>query len=288
MQHSRDIVKAVVVPPSERGAVVPDKPRVQHAICMLCKCPIQKGVINRVSEGFDWERMKTIDKPCPACSAETVRQEAAKREASLLSRIFGDAQIPWRARNWTFETFPEDADQRAKQLMMDFVDRHLNGDQENKRMFFLGGATGRGKTGLAISALKEVLAARKSGLYLMVPELMIKLQSTFGKNADFSQDELLRAVTSVEWLVMDDLGVESSQDKAVSSYTLRMLYLIIQKRSDRGLYTIFTSNLSLNDLEEYWRPAGCLPGSFHEGLRITERLREYCEGRKVDGRNQRC
>ena len=171
--------------------------------------------------------------------------------------------------------------------MWEFVQRHLAGDQHSKRMFYLGGQPGRCKTGLALSALKEVLKSGRRGLYVMTAELMLKLQSSFRDGSDFSQDDLIKSVTSVEWLVLDDLGVESGTSQEVSAYTLKSLYLIIQKRADKGLYTIITSNLSLKDLEVYWRPAGMKDGQFHEGLRIVERLKEFCEGCTVAGRNQR-
>ncbi len=254
----------------------------RDVICMTCNMPVVAGVINHVSGGYDWTLKKTLLVACPACSSETAKAASAQREMVAIARIFGEARIPWRARHWEFGNYPIDADQKAKSLIQDFVRLHLDGDQEARRMLYLGGAPGRCKTSLAICALKEALAASRSGLYVITAELMLKLQASQRQDSDYSQDELLSAVTRVQWLILDDLATESS-----SAYTLRSLYLIIQSRADRGLYTIFTSNLSFLDLERYWRPPGLQEGQFHEGLRITERLREYCVGCSVGGRNQR-
>lgn len=259
----------------------------QEVTCITCKMPLKDNTINHVKAGYDWYRMRTVLRPCPTCSSETVQREQVRREMESIARIFGDARIPWRARDWDFNNYPKDADQKAKALTQEFVKRHLDGNHMLKRFLYLGGATGRCKTSLALCVLKEALKAGRGGLYVMTAELMQKLQASFGKASDFTEDELLAAITSVEWLVLDDLAVESGRDKQVSAYTLRSLYLIIQKRADLGLYTIFTSNLSLSDLEHYWRPSGTQEGQFHEGLRIVERLREYCTGCTVAGRNQR-
>jgi DNA replication protein DnaC len=259
----------------------------RDTLCPTCHMPLADGTINYVSQGYDWEKKKTIVKPCPVCSLDTAQRAAVRREMETINRVFGEARIPFRARNWTFENFPADADQHASAQVQAFVARHLSGDMTSKRAFFLGGATGHGKTSLALSALKEVLTVGRSGLYALTADLMLKLQATFRDDSDYTQDQLISAISTVEWLVLDDLAVESGRDKEVSTHVLKTLYLIIQKRADNGLYTVFTSNLSLLDLEKYWRPAGVQAGQFHEGLRVIERLREFCEGCTVGGRNQR-
>lgn len=279
--------KELIVRPVN-GVVVPREspiPRPSDVTCFQCKFPMSKETINYISSGYDWVRMKAVIRPCPTCSGYKAQRMRARRDAESLARIFGGAAIPWRARDWEFANYPADADQNAKFQAEAFVRRHLAGDQTSKRFLFLCGPTGRCKTSLAICVLKEALKAGKSGLYVIVAELMIKLQATFNRDSDISQDELLNAVNRVDWLVLDELALESQQK--TSSYVLRMLYLIIQKRADMGLYTVITSNLSPRDLERSWRPTGLQEGQFHEGLRISERLREYCEGVSVAGRNQR-
>lgn len=267
--------------PVRQGVVVPSL--VQD--CMTCKRPVVKGTINYVWGGYDMTNHRTILKPCPTCSIVVASHVAARKESEAVARVFGGAQIPWRSENWSFDNYPSDADQKARIQVQDFAYRHLAGDHNSKRMLYLGGATGRCKTSLALCVLKEALKAEQSGLYVITAKLMTKLQSSY--HTAITADQMIDAVSEVKWLVLDDLAVESGQDKGVSAHTLKSLYIILQERADRGLYTVITSNLSLKDLEKYWRPAGCVEGQFHEGMRITERLREYCEGLTVAGRNQR-
>lgn len=282
MQHaSEEISRYLSTIPARGGGV-----REVENTCCTCKRAIEDGVINYVHGGYDLTNMRTIIKPCPTCSNDVAIQLSARRESEAVARVFGGAQIPWRSRDWSFDNYPVDADQHARIAVQNFVQRHLAGDQTSKRMLYLGGATGRCKTSLSLCALKEALAAGESGLYVITAKLMVMLQSSF-RLKDTPEDTMLNAISSVRWLVLDDLAVESGTDARVSAHTLKSLYLIIQERADKGLYTIVNSNLSLKDLEIYWRPATCVDGQFHEGVRIIERLREYCEGVSVAGRNQR-
>lgn len=59
--------------------------------------------------------------------------------------------------------------------------------------------------------------------------------------------------------------------------------LVEERRGTSGLYTVITSNLSIDDLEERWRPEGVAPGSFHEGMRVTDRLRESWGELEIQG-----
>jgi DNA replication protein DnaC len=258
-------------------------------VCPTCLFPLKgtaHGWVKDYSTHFDhaghYPKFGYCEVPCPTCAGDAERRRSAKQQAELVSRLFGTSQIPFQARTWTFGTYPADADQDAYRLVWEFVERHLKGDEDNKRGLYLGGSAGRGKTSLAVSALKEVMGAGQIGLFVMTLELMNRLRASFGKESHDSQDDLLTAVTEVPWLVLDDLAVERP-----TSYVLEQFYYIVEKRRSHGLYTIFTSNLSTKDLEAYWRPDGLAVGAFHAGSRVTERIKEYALGFNVRGRNLR-
>ena len=63
--------------------------------------------------------------------------------------------------------------------------------------------------------------------------------------------------------------------------------LVKERRGTAGLYTVITSNLSIDELEERWRPEGVMPGAFHEGMRVTDRLRESWGDLLIEGSNLR-
>jgi DNA replication protein DnaC len=217
--------------------------------------------------------------PCPACIGGRRAKQSEVRQAQLVERLFGGSQIPYKAETWTFESYPREGDQHAKALVEHFVGNHAN---ENKRGLYLSGHMGRGKTGLAICALKAFIRMGYLSLFVSTPDLMDRLRATFGQTAEESQDELLKVITEVPFLVLDDMGVEKP-----TTYVLEKFYLIVDKRQSRGLYTVFTSNMSTSDLEAYWRPVDVPEGKFHAGMRIVERIREYCSGVSFRGGNLR-
>lgn len=262
--------------------VVPSKPTVSPPARVIDEvCPTCKNA-GFTRSGFAGN--KTIEVPCSRCAPRRRALDASIRQSALVDRVFGGPQIPHRARNWEFATYPAEGDQDARAVVEQFVAMHRDGsDEQGERGLYIAGRLGRGKTGLAICAIKDFIKAGQLSLFVSVPDLMDRLRAAaFAKDSDESPDELLKAVTDVPVLALDDLGVEKP-----TPYVLERFYLIIDKRLGRGLYTIFTSNLSTKDLEAYWRPSGVQEGVFHPGLRIIERIREYCQGVSIKGGNLR-
>lgn len=116
---------------------------------------------------------------------------------------------------------------------------------EGTRDLFLVGPTGSGKTRLACSVLNEHFDQTRSGLFIRVPKLLLDLQLLMcgdGKSAEDRQREreFCDRLCGASLLVLDDLGVEKP-----SHFTNRTLYTVYEERADRGLRTIWTSNLGL-------------------------------------------
>ncbi|MEO6889878.1 MAG: ATP-binding protein [Ktedonobacteraceae bacterium] len=273
------------------GEIVTDIPSALKPVCPRCKTAIESMSHGWLNGGYVDGKTQIV--PCPECSGPVRERMAAKRRAVLVDRLFGGVHIPQNALTWTFDTFPVHGDQRALTLVRTFVVQHLAGDSTSKRGFWLAGQTGLGKSSLAISALHSVVEAGHTGLFVLTADLFDRLRASYRRERKQEQqlssryseieiedrpDDLLEAVNTVEWLVLDDLGVEMSTDDVI-----RKFYLIVQKRMQQGLYTIFTSNLSLHDLEESWRPKHIAPGGFHAGQRVIERIKEYCIGHQFKG-----
>lgn len=257
--------------------------------CPTCQFPLSKerhGWTKDYSQHTDHsghlQRYGYCLVPCPTCSGNVQQYAEAMRRAENVSSLFGASQIPHHAKRWSFSSFPADGDQQAFHQMQVYVDQILSNEETTRRGIWLCGAPGRCKTGLAISAMKEVMRHERSTLFVMTIELMNRLRSTFKKDTEITEDALLKAVTEVELLVLDDIATERP-----TPYVLEQFYFIIEKRRSLGLWTIFTCNLSTGDLEGYWRPEGMKAGAFHSGVRVIERIREYCVGCAVSGRNQR-
>ncbi len=206
----------------------------------------------------------------------------------MINALFQDSNIPHYAREWTFDSYPTNADQDALREVQTQISLWL-ANKATKGGLYLHGKNGQCKTSLAISALHAWLRKGHSGVFIGTSGLFSKLTEAIAaskRNEDYQDRyeasqgaKLIRLVKSVELLILDDLGVESG-----SKYEIKELYLILEARRSHGLYTIFTSNRDAKDLERYWRNEKEV---FQDGLRIIDRLGEYAFAVPVAGRNQR-
>lgn len=265
--------------------------------CPTCKTPLEETShgwvkeysLHQIGEHGHSERcyrkFDYCEIPCPMCSGGV----EAKRQAMLINELFRDSNIPSYARDWTFTSYPKNADQQAMRQLALQVNMWLANERKAKGAVYLVGDKGHCKTSLAISALHYWIKKGHSGVFITAVSMFDVLKGAIAasqRNADYQDKyeasqgaKLLRLVRSVELLVLDDLGVECG-----SKYEIRELYLILEARRSHGLYTIFTSNRDAKDLEKYWRNEKEV---FQDGLRIIDRLGEYAFAVPVAGRNQR-
>lgn len=139
--------------------------------------------------------------------------------------------------------------------------------------YYLYGPVGVGKTHTAVAMMRESICrlsnARRMadivrGIYdarfFPVTSLLMRIKDSFHPESEETEGDVIRQVTGPELVVIDDIGVEK-----VSDWTLQTLYTIIDTRSREKKQTIFTSNLSLDEIAS--------------GLsdRIASRIRGMCK-----------
>lgn len=273
-----------IVPKNAQERIQPkiDTPKyVPPLECPTCHTAISEDSYGWLRSGF--VNGKTELTPCPTCSVDAQQRIALKRQAQLVQRLFGGADIPWKMRNYEFSSYPHNGDERAMKLVQAFVKHHANGqDEENKRGLWLHSEPGHGKTSLAVCGLKEVLRHNNTGIFVLTSEFFKRLRASFNAQTrnEAHEDELLDAIESVPWLVLDDIGVEKPTD-----YILERMYSIITLRMQNQRYTIFTSNFSPRDLAAHW--CKNIPANEIGAARIVERIKEYCAVLEVKGANLR-
>jgi DNA replication protein DnaC len=215
--------------------------------------------------------------------------------------LFGGANIPHELRECTFASLaqlPNTQEQQAAALKVQaFMLPRARGEYTGyKRGLYLYGAWGRGKSGLAVAALRLAAENGQTVLFLPTIELFANLYDAIGasqrlmrgygdeedRQEDTAAAKLLRLVLQVKWLVLDDLAAECA-----NKFVIRELYRIIEGRRADGLYTIFTSNRDATDLGQYWRPDSPRAAAFNDCERVIERLGEYCVAIPVAGRSLR-
>lgn len=145
---------------------------------------------------------------------------------------------------------------------------------------FIGGGVGSGKTLYAASlAVDSVMyyyihkQGPKKFIFKTVPTLLGQIRATYDSTRTLSTSQVIGEYSTTDLLVLDDLGVEKS-----SEWVLQTLYIIINERYENLVPTIFTSNLSGNQLADKF-----------EDDRIPSRIQGMCESINLgttDYRNQ--
>ena len=173
------------------------------------------------------------------CSCMKEALARAEFESSGLSRL---------ARAQSFETFDisfyagkdlEKIKSNVEQLK-DFAD---NFSEETEDSFILLGPTGLGKTHLSTSVAVRVIERGYSVIYESAQDVISTFeQKRFG--GDYSSDRD-RQYTECDLLIIDDLGVEVS-----NQFTVSCIYNVINSRLVRGKPMIINTNLTQGEMRQ--------------------------------------
>jgi DNA replication protein DnaC len=113
-----------------------------------------------------------------------------------------------------------------------------------KGWLVLSGPSGCGKTHLAAAIANYRLKEGYAVFFVIVPDLLDHLRTTFSPNSDVAYDELFERVRNAPLLVLDDLGRQSS-----TPWAEEKLFQILNHRFNAELPTVVTVN-SLKQLDE--------------------------------------
>ncbi|MFC1981281.1 ATP-binding protein [Chloroflexota bacterium] len=105
------------------------------------------------------------------------------------------------------------------------------------------GVTGSGKTHLAAAIVNYCYQAGKPALFVVVPEFLDHLRSTFSPESKVSYDQLFESVNTAPLLVLDDFG-----EQATTPWAQEKLYQVINHRYNAMLPTVITTRYSLQEI----------------------------------------
>lgn len=106
------------------------------------------------------------------------------------------------------------------------------------------GVTGCGKTHLAAAIVNYRYQHRKPALFVVVPDFLDHLRSTFSPESKTSYDQLFESVKSAPLLVLDDFGQQST-----TPWAQEKLYQVINNRYNSRLPTVITTTSSAEEMD---------------------------------------
>ena len=125
----------------------------------------------------------------------------------------------------------------------EFIEESNKG--EYHKGLYLNGNFGCGKTYLLSAMLNELAKKGKSVAIIYYPEFLRSLKENFSDGDEYKR--MFDMAKKVDMLLLDDIGAETvtewSRDEVLGT--------ILQYRMEEGLATFFTSNLTINELEQH-------------------------------------
>lgn len=115
---------------------------------------------------------------------------------------------------------------------------------EPQQWLILQGSNGCGKTHLAAAIANSLRESGKEVLFIVVPDLLDHLRSSFGPDSRVSYDALFEKIKKVPVLVLDDFGEHSA-----TQWAKEKLYQLINYRYNAQLPTVVTTVLTLEQIE---------------------------------------
>ncbi len=106
------------------------------------------------------------------------------------------------------------------------------------------GVNGCGKTHLAAAIVNYRYQQKKPALFIVVPDFLDHLRSTFSPESRISYDQYFESVKNAPLLVLDDFGKQTT-----TPWAQEKLFQVINHRYNAQLPTVITTNCSGDELD---------------------------------------
>lgn len=113
---------------------------------------------------------------------------------------------------------------------------------------YLFGDKGVGKTHLTACMANYLISKCVPVLFTNLFEISKSVKSTFNRESNQTEQDLIQKFSNIEILFFDDLGTEIFTKSSGETWLQSLLFDLINKRYNNRKATIFSSNYSLNSL----------------------------------------
>ena len=149
---------------------------------------------------------------------------------------------------------------------------------------YLHGSFGSGKTYLIAALFNELAKKGIKSILVYYPEFLRKLKSSFQtySNEQSSYNEQFEGIKRTPLLLLDDIGAENCSNWSRDE----VLGPILQYRMENHLPTFFTSNLTLEELEDALSTTSSGVDKV-KARRIVERIKQLTVDHELISKNRR-
>ena len=171
-------------------------------------------------------------------------------------------------------------DDNARTTLLKYVKEFMS-DPKNKKGIYLNGSFGSGKSYIMNAVLNELSRKNYKCVSVYYPNLLKRLKDSFNsKNESFEQ--MYNELDMCDVLLIDDIGAENNTPWARDE----VLGSLLQSRMDNKKTTFFTSNFSLDELEQHLSETSSSIDKI-KARRIIERIKELCMPISLIGESKR-
>ncbi len=205
---------------------------------------------------------------------------AKKRQEEIRNRIKA-VDMPKDIQNASFKGF-EQVDGRSDAFAQSFifVKDYATDPTKYHKGLYLVGSFGIGKTYLLGAIARELAEKGFTTTLVHFPTFAVEMKQAIGKD---QVAEKLDAVKRSPILMMDDIGAD-----AMSSWIRDEVFgVILQYRMQEQLPTFFSSNFTMNELEQHLAVTQRGDEEPLKAKRIMERIRYLTKEIEMTGRNRR-
>jgi primosomal protein DnaI len=206
-------------------------------------------------------------------------KKLADEKQSWTQSLIRSHYIPTEIMQATFQSIDRDKGRYdALNAMMEFC---LNYQASiGAKGVYLHGSLGVGKSRIMGAAAKVLAERGIASLMVYVPDFFREMKEAIG---DHTLQEKVHTLKKVPVLILDDIGAETLSAWARDE----ILGTILQYRVSEKLPTLYTSNWSLDELEEHFAYSNKGGIEKMKAMRIMERIRYYVDVYNVEGPNRR-
>ena len=228
-----------------------------------CSNEVNGHVYYPVNKG---DFIEFIYKPCKHYKKEVTTNQTKFFETP---RILMNASLS--------ELFNEKERNNIIKYIKNFLKQKINNEQV--KGLYLSGSFGSGKSYILSALLNELSNKGFTTANVYYPSLLKRLKASFN---DYNYDEVIDEIMKTDILLLDDIGAENntswSRDEVLST--------ILKYRMDNDLTTFFTSNFTIDELENLLAETS-KGADLIKARRIVERIRFLTIEEKLISKNKR-